>query len=105
MDDFQLRLNEHSARAYASQGQQRGFALALKIAQIELLSEHIGSRPILLLDDVSSEFDRRRAEMLFNYLDHFNGQVFLTTTHEQHIPAHERAQLWRVEGGRITTED
>lgn len=105
MDDFQLRLNEHSAKAYASQGQQRAFTLALKIAQIDLLSERLGARPILLLDDVSSEFDRRRSEMLFSYLHHFDGQVFLTTTHEQHIPAHGRAQLWRVEGGRITSED
>jgi len=104
MDDFLLRLNEHPAKAFASQGQQRAFALALKISQIELLNQRLNSRPVLLLDDVSSEFDRRRAEMLFDYLDHFDGQVFLTTTHEQHIPARERAQLWRVEGGRITSE-
>lgn len=105
MDDFQLRLNEQSAKAYASQGQQRAFALALKISQIDLLSERIGSRPILLLDDVSSEFDRRRSKMLFEYLSHFDGQVFLTTTHEQHIPAYERAQLWRVVGGMVTLND
>ena len=103
-DDISLRLNERSAKAYASQGQQRAFALALKISQIELLSERLGERPVLLLDDVSSEFDERRATLLFQYLERFDGQVFLTTTHERHIPTRERAQVWRVQGGQLSAE-
>jgi len=101
LDDLSLRLSDHSAKSYASQGQQRAIALALKIAQIELLSARAGERPVLLLDDVSSELDARRAGLLFSFLDRFGGQVFLTTTHERHIPRHEEATLWRLEGGAV----
>jgi DNA replication and repair protein RecF len=102
LDDLSLRLSEHSAKSYASQGQQRAIALALKIAQIEHLSERLGERPVLLLDDVSSELDARRAEQLFSFLDRFSGQVFLTTTHERHIPRHQDARLWRLEAGTVS---
>ena len=104
VDDFSLRLADRSAKSYASQGQQRAMVLALKIAQIEGLSEHIQSRPVLLLDDVSSELDPMRATLLFNYLNRFDGQVFLTTTHERHIPIPIEAEksVWRVQAGHIT---
>ncbi len=102
LDDLALRLSEHSAKSYASQGQQRAIALALKISQIEHLTARVGERPVLLLDDVSSELDARRASLLFSFLDRFDGQVFLTTTHERHIPRHEDAQIWRLEAGTVS---
>lgn len=79
-DDLETELSGHPLRSYASQGQHRVFVLALKISEIELVLERTGVRPILLLDDVSSELDRRRNERLFEYLDEVRGQVFLTTT-------------------------
>jgi DNA replication and repair protein RecF len=101
IDDLSLRLEGRSAKSYASQGQQRGIVLALKIAQIEALSEKIHTRPVLLLDDVSSELDQHRSELLFTFLNQFDGQVFLTTTHEKHIPLKHDPYIWRVHGGHI----
>lgn len=101
-DDLVLRIQDRSAKSFASQGQQRAIVLALKIAQIESLSERLQSRPILLLDDVSSELDRGRATQLFRFLQRFDGQVFLTTTHEDFIPLYEDRKLWRIVAGQIT---
>ncbi|MFT7621726.1 MAG: DNA replication and repair protein RecF, partial [Myxococcota bacterium] len=81
-DDIYATLNGKSARAFASQGQHRAFVLAMKIAEIRLLDQHLGYSPVLLLDDVSSELDEKRNSQLMSYLvsDAFRGQVFLTTT-------------------------
>ena len=101
-DDLILRISDRSAKEFASQGQQRAIVLALKIAQIESLSDRLQSRPILLLDDVSSELDRTRAQQLFEFLSRFDGQVFLTTTHEDFIPSHSDRSLWRIVAGQLS---
>ncbi|MDX2085961.1 MAG: DNA replication and repair protein RecF [Candidatus Melainabacteria bacterium] len=79
-DDVLLWLNEHSATAYASQGQQRTLVLALKMAEWQLLTQKLKAQPILLLDDVMAELDPRRQACLLEHVGE-NGQVFLTTTH------------------------
>ena len=101
-DDMSLQLQQHSAKAYASQGQQRAIVLALKIAQIESLSHRLKSRPVLLLDDISSELDQTRSHLLFSFLNRFEGQVFISSTHEQYIPIQHNALIWRVNAGCIT---
>ena len=85
-DDLVLRLDGRDLRTYASQGQQRAAVLALKIAEIENLSEALGRTPLLLLDDVSSELDPERNRHLLAYLTGFSGQVVLTTTDPAHAP-------------------
>ncbi len=85
-DDLLLRLNGRDLRRYASQGQQRAAVLALKIAEIENLSEALGRTPLLLLDDVSSELDPERNRHLVGYLSGFPGQVVLSTTDPGHAP-------------------
>lgn len=63
-DDMLISLGDAEARLYASQGEQRTLALALRVAQKDLIAEVRGEDPILLLDDVFSELDdRRRAEL------------------------------------------
>lgn len=79
-DDLEFALGEHSARAFASQGQQRALVLAWKIAEIENLQDANGLLPLLLLDDVSSELDRTRNDYLMKYIAGIGAQVFLTTT-------------------------
>ena len=79
-DDVTVTLGERSARAYASQGQQRALVLGWKIAEIENLHQAMGFLPLLLLDDVSSELDPERNAYLMNYLAQSGAQVFLTTT-------------------------
>jgi DNA replication and repair protein RecF len=79
-DDLEVRVGEHSAKSYASQGQQRALVLAWKIAEIENLYQALGFIPMLLLDDVSSELDPERNAYLMSYLSKSGAQVFLTTT-------------------------
>ncbi|MCP3099163.1 DNA replication/repair protein RecF [Myxococcus sp. K15C18031901] len=79
-DDVTVTLGGRSARAYASQGQQRALVLGWKIAEIENLASCLGFLPLLLLDDVSSELDPERNAYLMDYLARSGAQVFLSTT-------------------------
>lgn len=79
-DDLKLQLAGRSARAYASQGQQRAMVIAWKVAEIENLEESAGVRPMLLLDDVSSELDPERNAYLMRYVAESGAQTVLTTT-------------------------
>jgi DNA replication and repair protein RecF len=84
-DDLSLVLEGHPVRGVASQGQQRLVVLALKVAEIEVIAAAKGVRPLLLLDDISSELDRERTLSLFAFIGHEQGQVFLTTTRPELI--------------------
>ncbi len=91
-DDLLITLNGSDARLYASQGQQRSAVLALKIAELMLLNEITGEKPILLLDDVMSELDSSRRSRLMEVIrDH---QVFLTATEPGQIGEAEDAGSW-----------
>ena len=101
-DDLELRLHEVGARHHGSQGQHRTIVLALKTAELDLLSERTGRVPILLLDDVSSELDRSRNRRFFEVLSQTGGQVFLTTTHPEFILLENDRVDFRVDGGHVT---
>ena len=75
-DDFDVKLNGISLKAYGSQGQTRTAAISLKLAQRELMAREWGEEPILLLDDVLSELDAKRQDFVLNQID--KGQVFIT---------------------------
>ncbi len=103
-DDLTLTLGERSARAYASQGQQRALVLGWKIAEIENLELATGVKPLLLLDDVSSELDPERNAYLMEYVAASGAQVFLTTTDAGLVArAAGPDTLWlTVRGGAVT---
>lgn len=101
-DDLALRLDEVGARHHGSQGQHRTIVLALKTAELDLLSERTGRVPILLLDDVSSELDRGRNRRFFEVLSRTGGQVFLTTTHPEFILLESDRVDFQVEAGRVS---
>jgi len=100
-DDLTLDLEGSPARRYSSQGQQRTIALALKIAETRCLEKATGRTPLMLLDDVSSELDRARNERLFEFLADTRGQVFVTSTHEDHIVLRMARRDYLVENGRV----
>ena len=88
-DDFTLALeiqngNEtllrETARTYASQGQCRTIALALKLSELEFIREDTGVAPLFLLDDVLSELDVKRREYLLAYLQSVAAQTVITAT-------------------------
>ncbi len=103
-DDLVLDLDGVRVRGMASQGQQRAVVIALELGEIEVIERARGVRPVLLLDDVSSELDATRTRALFTALRQENGQVLLTTTRPELIDteglggAYERRDFRAVSG-------
>ena len=101
VDDILLSIDGHPARIHASQGQHRTLVLALKIGEISHLHHELGYRPILLLDDVSSELDRSRNQQLMEFLLEKSGQVFITTTDPAYIALNTEAKLLHMDKGEL----
>lgn len=78
-DDFIFEINSFTLRKFGSQGQQKSFVIALKLAQFEMLSQQKGFPPILLLDDIFDKLDDRRIQQLIKMMvDGTFSQVFIT---------------------------
>ena len=101
-DELQLLLDGAPLRAYGSQGQQRAALLALLFAERSLLAERRDRPPLMLLDDVMSELDAERRELLADLL-RSGGQSVITTTEPDHVPGTALAGggLVRVENGTV----
>ena len=98
-DDIQLRLHERSVQDFASQGQQRTTVIALKQAELVMLTEYMGEPPVLMLDDLLSELDDHRRRSLIDTMPQ-GVQTFITTTDAaliQELPKVER--VFRMDGG------
>lgn len=95
-DDLLLTIDGQTAKEYASQGQTRTAALALKLGARELCHADSGHWPVLLLDDVLSELDARRREFVLERIQ--GGQVFITCCEEGEFPT---ARKFRVSDGRV----
>ena len=80
-DDLELTIGDMSVKKFGSQGQQKTFLLALKLAQFEYIYQRCGIKPILLLDDIFDKLDMLRVTQLVHLVgsERF-GQVFLTDT-------------------------
>jgi DNA replication and repair protein RecF len=81
-DDMAITVGSVDSRAFASQGQTRSLVLALKLGVIELLEERLEEPPIVILDDVDSELDAKRRDLLFKALAKKRRQIFITGTGE-----------------------
>ena len=99
--DLLVELDGVDARHFASQGQQRALILAMKLGEVEILTEHLQAPPILLLDDVSSELDTRRTQHLFSLIRRVGGQVFVTTTGAADLPSLPEDQSFYVRNGCV----
>ncbi|MBX3229722.1 MAG: DNA replication and repair protein RecF [Labilithrix sp.] len=105
-DDLALSISGHPVRGVASQGQHRAVTLALKSAEIDVIGAARGVRPVLLLDDVSSELDRERTAALFAFLREQEGQVVLTTTRPELIDSGAgQRRDFTIDGGRLSRVD
>jgi len=93
-DDLVFTLGGQGARSFASQGQQRSIALAIKIAEIDVMTALCGARPLLLLDDVMSELDEQRRAALAEYVGTVT-QTIITTANVDYFRPEllERATL------------
>lgn len=79
-DDIQFFMNGKLLKFHGSQGEQRSFILALKMAEIEYIKKRFGNPPVLLLDDMTSELDMDRNHNFMEFLKLKDMQVFITTT-------------------------
>jgi DNA replication and repair protein RecF len=98
-DDLLVAVNGQEARAYSSQGQTRTAALAMKLAEREILKNAAGEYPVLLLDDVLSELDPKRQEFVLNRIA--GGQVFITCCEDDRLPQLLGGRVFHVEQGTI----
>jgi len=103
MDDLLLGVGGRAARTYGSQGQQRAFVLALRIAEVENLRAVQPEPPLLLLDDVSSELDPEKNGFLLEYVARLPAQAFLTSTDRRLIEpaAGPETRFFQVDGGVV----
>ena len=100
--DLKLEINDIDVRRYASQGQQRTVALALKLAELEFMKSETGEYPVLLLDDVFSELDKKRRNTLLKTITD-KIQTFITSTDLNDISkfSPDKEQVFIVKEGKI----
>ncbi len=118
-DDLEMRLGDYPLRQVASQGQQKTYLIALKLAQALFLdtrvetpfcaspSDTMPSAPILLLDDIFDKLDAQRVERIVELVnsDRF-GQIFITDTDRQHLidilrPLKDTSRIFHVQDGEV----
>lgn len=104
-DDLQFMVNDHDVATFGSQGQQRTTALAVKLAEIDLMKEETGEEPILLLDDVLSELDSTRQTHLLTAMQD-RVQTFITTPSLSDITQQliKTPRVFKVEHGTLTLQ-
>ena len=83
-DDLRFEMNGNLIKKFGSQGQQKSFLIALKLAQIKRIKEITNKNPILLLDDIFDKLDDNRVSQLIELVNQQNfGQIFITDTHRE----------------------
>lgn len=109
-DDLTLRIGGYPLRKYGSQGQQKSFLIALKLAQYAIVAEACGEKPILLLDDLFDKLDAGRVEQLIRLVsDEAFGQIFITDCNPTRLKsildeAGGEYALFTVANGEIASE-
>lgn len=83
-DDLSFEIDTFPIKKFGSQGQQKSFLIALKLAQFDFLSQKSGHKPILLLDDIFDKLDAFRVERLVQMVNEdLFGQIFISDTHDE----------------------
>ncbi|MFO7620105.1 MAG: DNA replication/repair protein RecF [Bacteroidales bacterium] len=85
-DDLLLEMNGFPVKLLGSQGQQKSYLVALKLAKFDYIKRKAGFSPILLLDDIFDKFDAIRVEQIIRLVgNHRFGQIFITDTHQSRL--------------------
>jgi len=107
-DDLLFTIKGHPIKKFGSQGQQKSFIIALRLAQYDWLKQHLGVKPVLLLDDIFDKLDQYRVKKLLGLVsDHYFGQVLVTDTDEERIrnifeSTEIESMIFHVENGTIS---
>ena len=106
-DDLLFTIHGMPMKKFGSQGQQKSFLIALKLAQYSFLYQQNGFKPILLLDDIFDKLDDLRITKLMQMIsNHDFGQVFITDTNVSRVKTifneiGVEINLFKVKGGEI----
>jgi len=110
-DDLQFVIHAMPMKKFGSQGQQKSFLIALKLAQYTFLTQQKGFKPLLLLDDIFDKLDDKRVTKLMQMVSHNDfGQVFITDTSVTRVQniftsMNVPIKLFKVKGGEIDAQD
>ena len=110
-DDLDFLIGNKPLRKFGSQGQQKTFLLALKLAERQFIKSETGQTALLLLDDVCERLDGHRLSILFSLIqeDGSEGQVFLTDTSSERVKSYigekGNVQSYKVEKGKLEREE
>ncbi len=101
-DDYHFLIDDNDIKIFGSQGQQKLAMIAFKLSEILIFEEIIGSKPILLLDDIFSELDKTKRNRLINYIND-DIQVIITANDTVGINKKllRNATIYKVENGKI----
>lgn len=99
-DELIININGKSARDYASQGQKRSAALALKAAECRIVREETGEEPVVILDDVFSELDAARRRYVLDSLS--KGQSIITSCETARLGRAAKGRVFAVKAGTAT---
>ena len=97
-DDFVIYINKKEVGIFGSQGQNRTAMLSLKLAEVNIIEDEIGEKPILLLDDFMSELDKKRRNHFLEKID--NTQVIITCTDKIYIE-NNKILIYNVKDGKV----
>jgi DNA replication and repair protein RecF len=106
-DDLQFSIHGMPMKKFGSQGQQKSFLIALKLAQYSFLDRQNGFKPLLLLDDIFDKLDDQRVTKLMQMIsNHDFGQVFITDTDVTRVKKiftkiGVDIRLFKVKGGEV----
>ena len=101
-DDLSFEIEQYSIKKFGSQGQQKSFLIALKLAQFDFIKSQSGVNPILLLDDIFDKLDEQRVTQIINLVNDKNfGQLFISDTHRERTEyaikkAHQSYQIFNL---------
>lgn len=106
-DDFDFQLNQNEVKKRGSQGQQKSFVIALRLAQREVISSHKGFSPILLMDDIFDKLDDFRIERLLDLIHQGLGQFIITDARPERTQGlleriNVSANVFVVENGKVS---
>jgi len=83
-DDLAFQIDHYPIKKFGSQGQQKSFLIALKLAQFEFVKKQSGEKPILLFDDIFDKLDETRVSKIIEMVNQEEfGQLFISDTHSE----------------------
>ena len=102
-DDVNFYINNLAMRDFASQGQVRSAALALKLSEAEIIRRKNKTNPVVILDDILSELDSVRRDYVIRHIE--NNQVFITCCNKNDLSKLNFGKIWTVENGNFVEQN